>query len=534
MQLWRIWIWFLALPWLVHSGVIPHNLHLSSKKSNSVVKYDDGYIVAPGVIDLRNLLFTTTSALTNYSSLDNVTRIQNYMQEDTIRHLKNNSWKIDEIQISLMNRTKKYDEELTTITIAIFRVPDKCSNARQGCDWSSLGVGKRNDAGKMIWCCTREASRLGLCSKKPGKFGGLIVDKENFQGHIVTVDVSSRFKSSLTSDGIFYATISGIYVVVYSNCNSSEKEVHITGYTSWNSKHGYLPGELYKFMIFYRIVTCFYFALLAWYCYLMRLNKDSRIEIERWIRTTIVLGLLEMFFRSGDYLVWNIGGSRSILFVCLGILLGSVKQGISRCLLIMVSMGWGVTRDTLGNSMSAIVVFGVAFVGTTAVIDSMVVFATSNGIVFLSWIESEFVSTVVWLVALIRILDVIFVVWVFISLRTTISHLTRLNQSRKLSRICHLRNLVLVSVLFCCLWFMYSVSSTHTQGGIHEKSHAWSSEISSEVNFLFVLIGIAILWRPNANARRYVYLSDLPIPKSKQKNNDLGFGITFTQKTLVL
>ena len=87
---------------------------------------------------------------------------------------------------------------------------------------------------------------------------------------------------------------------------------------------------------------------------------------------------LEMIFRSGDYFVWNNDGYRSPFIIWVGVLSGVFKQGISRCLLVMVSLGWGVVRDSLGTLMKAIVVLGASYIATSATRDMLIVFALED------------------------------------------------------------------------------------------------------------------------------------------------------------
>jgi hypothetical protein len=108
------------------------------------------------------------------------------------------------------------------------------------------------------------------------------------------------------------------------------------------------------------------------------MNEESRIPIEKWILMTIVLGLLEMFFRTGDYMIWNEDGYRQDLTMYLGIFGGAVKRGISRCLVVMVSLGWGVVVDSLGSTMHTIVVLGAVYVGVSAAQSLMMVFAVEE------------------------------------------------------------------------------------------------------------------------------------------------------------
>ena len=50
-----------------------------------------------------------------------------------------------------------------------------------------------------------------------------------------------------------------------------------------------------------------------------------------------------------------------ISFALKGITIGVLKGAISRCLLVMVSLGWGVIRDDLGDQMKKIIGLGIVY-----------------------------------------------------------------------------------------------------------------------------------------------------------------------------
>ena len=52
--------------------------------------------------------------------------------------------------------------------------------------------------------------------------------------------------------------------------------------------------------------------------------------------------------------------------VHVGVLLGIMKRAISRGLILMVSLGWGVVRDTLGNKLGKIRLFCVIYIAIAA------------------------------------------------------------------------------------------------------------------------------------------------------------------------
>ena len=42
----------------------------------------------------------------------------------------------------------------------------------------------------------------------------------------------------------------------------------------------------------------------------MKYYEDEIIPIQKWILVTILMGLIEAFFRAGDFFVWNEDGTR--------------------------------------------------------------------------------------------------------------------------------------------------------------------------------------------------------------------------------
>ena len=129
------------------------------------------------------------------------------------------------------------------------------------------------------------------------------------------------------------------------------RQVKVTGNVAWKSKHGYLPGELFGFMNFFSFLLFMYATLFIWYAILMYYHRNSSIPIEKWIFMTITIGFFEIASRTFDFITWNGNRIRHVYLAYFGLLFGIIKQGISRCLILMVSMGWGVTRASLGLAM---------------------------------------------------------------------------------------------------------------------------------------------------------------------------------------
>ena len=103
---------------------------------------------------------------------------------------------------------------------------------------------------------------------------------------------------------------SGKYILIMSNCNVEGRDVNASGKYVWMSDHGYLPGDLFGELYFYILVTILYALLFTSYGVAMKRYEESRIPIQNYVILTIGMGFAEVFFRAGDYWVWNEDGVR--------------------------------------------------------------------------------------------------------------------------------------------------------------------------------------------------------------------------------
>jgi Lung seven transmembrane receptor len=504
----------------VQAGFVDYSLIL--EPTDAEVHYNDGYIIAPGFIDLGSLKFAPISPTvgtydgTAYDD-DDLSGGSGDGDDDNRRDLRRHVAVVShpkrqqfQPQPQPQGRSAAATSTFTVLDVVIFHLPQKCVHQREGCDWPQLGVGKHIPDGRKLlrWCCSEETVAYGMC--RNDTMGRLLIDDTLFTGNHREVTIPDEGEVTETIKyGKMEETQSGTYVVLFANCNQHGREIYVNGETVWKSKHGYLPGELYGFMYFYVIVTVVYFALWTMYGYAMKINAAYRIEIEKWIMLAISLGLLEMIFRSLDYFIWNIHGYRSTFIIWIGVLTGVLKQGISRCLIVMVSLGWGVVRDTLGSTMRMIIVLGATYIAISAIRDLMIIFYLEDIGTISTSEENKMLSIVQILTLLISAIDVLFILWILDALNNTVIYLESMNQTRKLERYNKLRCIFMFSILFAAIWAVFTLVDSVNDEGLIAEEHAWAIDAATEVNYLFVLIGVALLWRPNPNAQEYAYVMEL-------------------------
>jgi Lung seven transmembrane receptor len=197
--------------------------------------------------------------------------------------------------------------------IVLFMVPEDCKKDSWGtCDWAKLGVGAYDEMmeGGMSYCCSADTAGRGLCSSDD--IGTMIIDHAVFHGdHRKIVVPQSTDQEFNMENPRFDIDYSGDYVLVISNCNDYGLEVLALGNMEWKSVKGYLPGDMFELMLFYGALTVFYFVLAVWYYCGMRIYQDAAIPIQKYILATMILGFLEVLFRTTDFVIWNEQGLRS-------------------------------------------------------------------------------------------------------------------------------------------------------------------------------------------------------------------------------
>ncbi len=190
-------------------------------------------------------------------------------------------------------------------------------------------------------------------------------------------------------------------------------------------------------------------------------------------------------------------------------LLNACKRAVSRCLVIMLSLGWGVIRDTLGDTKRHIIIVGSMYF----VLSSMHVIGER---VMQKELDEAHTDPSVKLFDFVKVVTVILVLvdtfiylWIFDSLSGTIQYLENMNQSMKLKRYLRFRLILSFSVLFAVMWGVFEIVDHFMQTGILKYEQKWAVNGIWELNYLVILISVAVLWRPHPDAKNYAYVMEL-------------------------
>ena len=153
----------------------------------------------------------------------------------------------------------------------------------------------------------------------------------------------------------------GMYYLMFSSCNELTGEVLISGETVWLNPFGFLPGELYGFLPFYSKLSMTYLVVaLAWGA-VCAYNWRQLLALQNFVTLVLGLGMIEMSLRYFDFATFNKYGTRGTGLMLTAATFQTVKKTVSRLLVLVVSMGYGVVRPTLGEAGNKVLTVGCVY-----------------------------------------------------------------------------------------------------------------------------------------------------------------------------
>ncbi len=171
----------------------------------------------------------------------------------------------------------------------------------------------------------------------------------------------SEFKSTtdaVTVERTFPIESKGMYYLMFSSCNELTGEVLISGTVEWMNPYGYLPGELYGFMPFYAKMSVIYLLIAIAWTMLCAYHWRQLLMLQNCITAVIALSMIEVSLRYFDFATFNKYGVRSVGMMLSAAIFQTVKKTVSRLLVLVVALGYGILRPTLGPSGQKVIMLG--------------------------------------------------------------------------------------------------------------------------------------------------------------------------------
>lgn len=297
----------------------------------------------------------------------------------------------------------------------------------------------------------------------------------------------------------------GPYYVQLLNCDASETVV-ADGKVEFRNPYGYLSGDIWYYLPFFGFLSLLYIGLGLYWAFLSIKHRKLLLMVQNWIAAVIGLGLLECVTWYLELEYANASGSRNWAAVEVAIASSVLKRTVSRLLVVVVSMGYGVVKYDLGRStFYKVAAIGIAYFACSLIESSVEIFAKEGD-------TSEFTSFLATMITFpLALIDTIFYWWIFLSLMRTIQQLTMRQASVKLllyRRFFYVligaAIVTVLVILFQLVQALQALMSSKSVPDSHWQTE-WLYDAIWHLLYYSVLVSIAVLWRPTINNTRYAY-----------------------------
>ncbi|KAJ4717754.1 Transmembrane protein like [Melia azedarach] len=384
-------------------------------------------------------------------------------------------------------RRSKENANLTKgfVQVLVFEVED-----REAIGGSAYG-------GQRAICCTSDLAKLGVCSRGEVIYRPSSKDPSWPQVFGVSFDVD-EFEATLPSKSI-PITKTGMYNLYFIHCNFDIKDLVVEGKTIWKNPTGYLPGRMAPLMNFYGFMSLAFVILgIFWFSQYARFWREV-LPLQNCITLVITLGMFEMALWYFEYAEFNETGVRPVGITAWAVTFGAVKRTVARIIILMVSMGYGVVRPTLGGFTSKVIMLGVTFFLASEVLELV------ENVGAVSDLSGK---ARLFLVLPVGILDAFFILWIFTSLSSTLNKLQARRMMTKLDIYRKFTNALGVAVIVSVGWTCYELYFKSKDVYNEHWQNAWVIPAFWQVLSFSLLCVICALWAPSQNSTRYAYSED--------------------------
>lgn len=372
-------------------------------------------------------------------------------------------------------------------------------------------IGKAD--GQFALCCTKDIASDEGCNA-----GDVIIRpdagdwprsiKTNFKGNNTSVHMPMEYVN---------ITKTGMYTLLFVACEPDLQGLVVSGRTIWKNPMGYLPGRMAPFMTFYAFMSLAYGLLgVLWFFQYMRHWKDI-LQLQNCISAVIALGMSEMALWYFEFLNFNATGIRPMGITMWAVTLGAVRKTVSRLLILVVSMGFGVVRPTLGGLTSKVL-----FLGGTYFLASVCLDVVEN----VNTINDPPGKERLFLVLPVAMLDAFFILWIFTSLSRTLEKLQARRSYAKLDLYRKFTNSLAVLVIVSVAWIGYELYFKATDPYGERWQSFWVILTFWQVLAFILLIVICVLWAPSQNSTRYAYSEEVGEDEDEEESVALTAGTT--------
>lgn len=299
----------------------------------------------------------------------------------------------------------------------------------------------------------------------------------------------------------------------------SHQSSEYTAAVLFQNSFGHLPATQIPKLMFFGFAALAYALVLASWMFAYIQNRSDILPVQNYITAICAFLVVEMIVIWGYYDYTNIHGETTGSKVYLAILsvFNSFRNAFTFFLLLIVCMGYGVVKPSLGSMMwkcralaGAHFVFAVGWTITSYVVP-----------------PDNTSPLMLFVILPLSVTMTAFYVWILSSLSQTVRELDEKKQYVKSNMYKNLWRLLLGSILVIFAFFFINSLIFANQSSMDFITHYWQFRwflLDGWLNVVYFVdfCLIAYIWRPTANNRRFAMSTQLAQDENEAQEFEIG------------
>jgi len=317
-----------------------------------------------------------------------------------------------------------------------------------------------------------------------------------------------------TKNGRIMTWADGYYVIEIEQPDINDigdKRLDVDVIVSMKNPHGgYITADEYPALVFYGVMCGIYalFALL-WFIWCAFYWREL-LKIQFWIGGVILIGMIEKSAFVAEYDTVNRHGYKVHFAIVTAEVLSCFKRTVSRMLVIIVALGYGIVKPRLGSLKQKVLGVGILYFAI----------ATTEALLRLNTKNDEADNRVFISRLPLAVIDATIYYWIFTGLVGTTRTLRLKNNVVKLNVYRHFTNTIIFAIFASSLFMVWSLKSHFFTICVTNWREFWVDDAFWHILFSFILLVIMFLFRPSNNNQRYAFVPLL----DHSDNDDDEFG----------
>ncbi|KAK6834250.1 hypothetical protein PG987_008944 [Apiospora arundinis] len=366
-------------------------------------------------------------------------------------------------------------------------------------DEKFVGIPKDGDQYNKEYICDKPAITKGFCNETNiGEF--ILAPNATEKSNSLILTQSIHLKDAKPINYPIKKT--GYYCVAAYGYNID----NFAAAVEFREAYGELPATQIPKLPFYGGITILYALVVVFWGFLYYQHRYDILPVQNYITAILVFLVVEMLMTWGFYDYLNRNGSNigaRVLLVVVAVL-NAFRNSFSFFLLLIVCMGYGVVKPSLGKTMTYVrflaiahFVFGLVYAITSLLISP----DTAGPLVLLVVLPLAGTLTA-------------FYVWTLNSLNFTLKDLRERKQTVKEAMYKKLWWCILISIMVIFGFFFFNSFSFASASDPDYVPFHWKSRwfiLDGWLNLVYFadVAWVAYVWRPTANNRRFAMSDEI-------------------------